>query len=169
MFQALCALPVGKKESDNTRVQTADLYTTGKQVPPINMPGLSGSDLHINDVTANNQAREVLVYDMVFFSGISSKIKPPSDVTRQTDYGPKVDTGDSSWRRSDITDEFTPGDRGEHSIPMYTADLSTLLLQCGDIESNPGPTDEDVKRPHLNQKSGEVSRDMHACKLSVVI
>ncbi len=163
VFQALCALPVGTEHSDNTRVQTADLYTTGKHVHPINIQSVTGTDLHITDAPTNNQTREILVHDRAIVSGVSTKTKTHPEGKRQSDYRPCADTGDSSWGRSDITDEFRSGDghRGEHSISMYTADLSTLLLQCGDIEPNPGPTDEDVKPPHLNHKSSEVSRDMH--------
>ena len=72
---------------------------------------------------------------------------------------PTAGSSDLSARRSDILDEFSSeeGDR----------DLTTLLLLCGDVESNPGPTDDDVEPPPQNQQTDEVSSDMRCfCKIN---
>ncbi len=52
--------------------------------------------------------------------------------------------------------QFSSEHQGRQNMYMYTADLSTLLRLCDDIESNPGPTDRDVDPPTQNQETDEV-------------
>ncbi len=58
---------------------------------------------------------------------------------------------------NNIPHQFSSEHQGRQNMYMYTADLSTLLQLCGDIESNPGPTDRNVEPPTQNQETDGVS------------
>ncbi len=135
---------MGNKAWANASLHTADLYTTAIRVLPVDIQDLTlltGTGLNINAVPAENNARELLMYDVAFMANVSCYTKllhEHAEVTSQTLYRPGADSGNSSTRRSDILDEFSLILDELTSVP----DLSTLLLLlCGDVESNPGPAD----------------------------
>ena len=74
------------------------------------------------------------------------------------------DSKDSPGGGPDILDQFNLEYQARQNISMYTADLSRLLLLCGDIESNPGPTDRDEDSVTQNQQTDEVSTGICICQ-----
>ncbi len=157
---------MGKEALANTCLHTTDLYTTGIRILPVCSPDLTllagTTGLHITEVPAETQVREILMYDMAFMANVSCETKPcrkHAEITRQHLYRPGADSRNSSSGRSDILDEFRLNHGKRQIISIYTADLSTLLLLCGDIESNPGPANTGLKPPPRNRRRARVSID----------
>ncbi len=147
---------MGNDSLDETSLQTSALYTTGIQLFPVNIPGLTlliGTGLHITHVPTDSQVRRIPAYDGVLMPIVSSETKAHSEITIQTDYKPSPGSRYSMAGRSNIAGELILKDSNNS---MSTADLSTLLLLCGDIESNPGPADRDVELPRENRQTGTV-------------
>ncbi len=134
---------------------TAEVNTAGMRVFPVEIPDRIlniGSGLNISNIPSDSQVRAIVMRDVASMPNVFHEPKPYTEATRQADYK-------RSSNLSSALDEFSleEGDR----------DLRTLLLLCGDIESNPGPTDDDVGRPPQNQQTDEVSSDMYYfCKIN---
>ena len=144
----------------------ADLYTTGIRLLSVDIPDLTlltGTGLHITEVPAENQVRELLMYDVAFMSNVSRETKPRSEhgeVTRQIVRSPGSDSRNSSAGLCDIVDEVSFDDGNRQNISTYTTDVRSLLLLCGDIESNPGPATTGLKPPPRNRRIARVSLDI---------
>ncbi len=148
LFQALCALQMANKAVVNVSLQRALLYTIGIQVLPASIPDLTlltGGGLNITDVPIDNRVREYPVCGVALMSSAPPRIKPRPEVTRQTSNTTSRDSSASLTVRLNSLDTFRSKNLARHSIAVYAADLSTLLLLCGDIEANPGPTAKDVE------------------------
>ena len=145
LFQALCALQMANKAVVNISLPRALLYTVGLQVLPASIPDLTlltGSGLNITDVLIDNRVRDFPVCGVPL---MSSAPPPLPEVTRQTSNTTSTASRASLAVRLNSLDMFRSKNLARHSIAVYAADLSTLLLLCGDIEANPGPTAKDVE------------------------
>ncbi len=146
-------------ETSDISLHIAVLGTTGIRLLPHvpvdsrNLALLTGTGLHITHVPANKQVREILIYDVAFMPSVSAETKQHPEVARQTDYRCGPDSRYSLMGQLDILDEFASEDGNRLKIFVYMADLRTLLLLCGDIESNPGPSNGD-RKPQNQETDG---------------
>ncbi len=145
VFQDLCALRRVIKASDS--LHTAVLYTTGILLVPVDSPDLTLLTGTATQCPSDNQVRENLIHNLPSMTSVSDE-----------------DSKDSPSGEPDILDQLNSEHRGRQNISMYTADLSKLLLLCGDIESNPGPTDRDEDPVTENQQTDEVSTEICICQ-----
>ena len=137
--------------------QTVPLYTTGFQVIPAQHAGVvivAGTGLHIKPHT---KVRNFVLFDRPSCD-IYAEFKPYKEM-REAVYRPGLDRTE----RSGITDYSNQEDLNRQSVPvyaayrnmpvtpLYTADLKDLLLLCGDVESNPGPTERDENVPDTQE------------------
>ncbi len=141
---------MGKDVFDSTYLHTA---VPGVRVIPVDSPDLTPptgtTAVHITHFPPDNQVRENLIHNVASVTSVSVEIVAYHEVTRQILSRPSEDSRDPPAGGPDI--------QARQNIPMYTADLSRLLLLCGDIESNPGPTDRGADCVTRNQQTDDVS------------
>ncbi len=133
---------------DNAGVERASLYTTGIQLLPTDnsdLTLLTGSGLYFTDVPDEKQGRGIMANGVGFMHSTSGETNRHAVVSSHTVYRPGSD-----WFRSE--------QMARQCIPVNAVDRSTLVLLCGDIESNPGPKDNDVEPPRQKQKTDAVSK-----------
>ena len=145
-------------------LHTAVLYTAGTRPLPVDnadlapLNGTTGP--HIRHIPADNQVRENLMHNELSVASFSVETAACYGATRQNLNMPSEDIRDPPAGEPDKLDQFKSEHRVRQNISMYTTNLSRLLLLCGDIESNPGPSDRDGDSLTMNQEIDGVS----ACK-----
>ncbi len=139
------------------------LYTHAQVIPTLirGLDIVTGIILHIGNLQPAKQVRDIFMFDMPYLEVYTASrlCTEVTSVMRGT-----MHTGE----RQDILDYCNSEEREGQSISPYTADLSALLLLCGDVESNPGPTTTGEKPDPQSQQTEEVSTSdirLHDCCL----
>ncbi len=153
---------MGDKAFNSTNLHTAVLHTTGIEVIPVGSPDLTPLTGTTTQFPADNQVRENLIHNLSSMANVSVETMSYHGTTRQTLHSPSENSRDSPVGGPDIPDQFNSEYRARQNISMYTANVHRLLLLCGDIESNLGPTDRDGDPLTQNQQTDGVS--VNICK-----
>ncbi len=164
VFQVRCTQLIGMEAFDSTHLHTAACHTSGIRLLHVDNPDLTSvtgtTVLHITHFPADNQVRENLIHNVPSLASVSGGIVTYHGATKQTLSRPSEDSRDPPEGGQDILHQFN----SEYNS-MYMANLSSLLLLCGDVESNPGPTDRDEGPATQNLQTDEVSLEICICQI----
>ncbi len=149
-----------QKESRRVHFFYPQLDTHAEVIPTLirDLDIVTGIILHIGNLQPAKKVRDIFIFDMPYLE-VCTASSLCTEIT-------SVMRGAMHTReRPDILDHCNSEERDGQSISPYTADLSALLLLCGDVESNPGPTTTGEKPHPQSQQTEEVSTcDLHLHK-----
>ncbi len=138
-------------EAWGTKVPTCTTDIEGLPVKTSFFALHKGRRIHFRNVPADRQVREILMHGVLIEPETYSSAINETLYKRQADRVVSAAVGGL-----EMSHYFE--DRHRSRIPVDLPDLRGLLLLCGDVESNPGPTDRKHPAFHQGQEADEVSR-----------